>query len=66
MGGSRLSVCKLSALGQSCQSSVTLDRRFTFIVQTELGIKEHRRRQEGGHARATTAYKKDADGLRCF
>lgn len=39
MGGSRLSVCKLSALGQSYQSSVTLDRCSTFIVQTELGIK---------------------------
>lgn len=38
VGGSRLSVCELSALGQSRQFSVTLDWHFTFIVQTESGI----------------------------
>lgn len=42
VGGSRLSVCKLSALGQSCQFRATLDWYFTFIGQTEIGIKEHR------------------------
>lgn len=48
MGGSRLSVCELSALGQSCQFSVTLDRRFTLIMLTEFGIKERRGGWEEG------------------
>lgn len=50
VGGSRLSVCELSALGQSCQFSVTLDWHFTFIVQTEFGIKERKRGRDGRHA----------------
>lgn len=50
VGGYRLSVCKLSALGQSCQFNVTLDWQFTFIIQSEFGIKEYRCRQDGRHA----------------
>lgn len=65
VGGSRLSVCKLSALGQSCQFSVTLDWHFTFIVQTEFGIKAYRRKQEGT-LQATITYTKILDGLHWF
>lgn len=39
VGGSRLSVCTLSALGRSCQFGVTLDWQFVFIVEAHLGLK---------------------------
>lgn len=51
MGGSRLSVCKLSALGQSCQLSVTLDWHFLFNAQAGFGIKEYRTSRKAGMRR---------------
>lgn len=44
----RVSACKLFALGQSCQLSVTLDWHFVFIAQTEADNKEYSCRQEAG------------------